>query len=146
MWTSGHSGLPGSKLTDHQAKLGAAETQHDNALEAASRRARIRLSFRPLPTKTCGWRRCTLFTLMSRSKRHLSRRNAPTWLACVMVITLLFDDGSIWWESPRKPSADCVVRNLQNTYGYDARRSSWNDTIATSAIRWTMSSAFHALL
>ena len=43
-----------------------------------------------------------------------------------MVITLLFDGGSIWWESPISPSADCEVRKsyLQSTYGCGVRRSS----------------------
>ena len=75
-------------------------------------------------------------SLMSRLERPFPRWQAPTWLASTVVITLLFDAGSIWWEFLRTPAADCVVRksNLQNTYGYDVQRSWWNDTIATLAI------------
>ena len=35
----GHCGLPGNELTDHQAKLGATETQPDNTLDAATQRS-----------------------------------------------------------------------------------------------------------
>ena len=45
----GHCGLSGNELADHQAKLSAAETQPDNALEPAKRRALIRRSCRPTP-------------------------------------------------------------------------------------------------
>ena len=74
--------------------------------------------------------------------------NAQTWLASMVVITLLFVAGSIWWESPSMPSADCVVWKsiMQNTYGYNIRRFWWNDTIATLAIRWTKLSALHVQL
>ena len=99
----------------------------------------------PLPSNTSGWRRHTRLSLMSRSKRLFPRL---TWLASAVVITLLFDAGGIWLESPRIPSADCVLRklNLQNIYGYDVRRSWWNDIMVTLAIRWTNSSAFYVQL
>ena len=45
----GHCGLPGNKLTDHQVKLGAAETQLDSALFVATWRTLIRRSCRPPP-------------------------------------------------------------------------------------------------
>ena len=43
----GHYDLSGSELADHQAKLGAAETQSDKALDAATQRALIRHSSSP---------------------------------------------------------------------------------------------------
>ena len=49
MWAPGHCGLPGSELADHQAKLVAAETQPDNALGPATRRALIHHSYRSPP-------------------------------------------------------------------------------------------------
>ena len=138
MWAPGHCGLSGSKLADHQAILGAAETHPDKALEPASLRALIRHSCHPFPSNTSGWRRCIRLSLMSRSKRPLLRLNTPIWLASTVVITLLFDAGRILCESPRMLSSDCVVRkwNLQNTYDYDIRHFWWNNIIATFAIRW----------
>ena len=44
-----HCGLPGNELADQQAKLGAAESQPDSALEPATRRALIRCSCRSPP-------------------------------------------------------------------------------------------------
>ena len=49
VWDPGHCGLSGNELDDHQAKLGAAETQSDNALDPATRRAVIIRSSRPTP-------------------------------------------------------------------------------------------------
>ena len=49
MWAPGHCGPPGNELAHHQAKLGAVETQHDNALEPAMRKALIHRSCRPPP-------------------------------------------------------------------------------------------------
>ena len=43
----GHCGLPGNELADHQAKLCAAETQPDNAFDAATWRALIHRSCHP---------------------------------------------------------------------------------------------------
>ena len=91
---------------------------------------------------------CTCLSLTSRSKRHLPTLNAPTWLDSAVVITQLFDAGSIWRESPRMPSADCVVRmsNQYNIDGCDIRCFWWNDTIATLAMRRTNSSAHYVQL
>ena len=50
----GHCDLPGNKLADHRAKLGAAETHPDNALNAATQIALIRRSCRPLPSNMDG--------------------------------------------------------------------------------------------
>ena len=133
-----HCGLSCSELADHQAKPGAAETQSDNALETATRRALFRRSCCLPPSSTSGWRRCAHLSLVSRSKRPLPILNAPTWLASVVLIALLFSVGSIWWEYPRMPYADCAVRksNPQNTYAYVVRRFWWNDNIPTLAIRF----------
>ena len=49
MWAFRHCGQSGNELANHQAKLGAAETQLDNALEPVTRRALIRRSCRPSP-------------------------------------------------------------------------------------------------
>ena len=49
VWAPGHCGLSGNELADHQAKLGAAETLADDALEPTTRRAHIRRSTRPPP-------------------------------------------------------------------------------------------------
>ena len=53
VWASGHSDLSGNKLDDHhhQAKLGAAETQPDNALKPATQRAPIHHSCHLPPTQ-----------------------------------------------------------------------------------------------
>ena len=45
----GHCGLSGNDLADHQAKLGATETQPDSTLEPATRRALIHPSCHPPP-------------------------------------------------------------------------------------------------
>ena len=50
----GHRGQSGNKLADQHAKLDAAVTQPDNALEPAARKALIRRSCRPLPFNTSG--------------------------------------------------------------------------------------------
>ena len=47
VWASGHCGLPGNDLADHQVKVGAAETQPDKALDTATQRALIHHSCRP---------------------------------------------------------------------------------------------------
>ena len=148
VWTPGHCGLSGNELAYYQAKLGAAETQPNNALDTATFWISPDAHVAPYHPNTSDWRRCIRLSLMSKAKRPLPRLNAPTWLASAVVITLLKDAGSILWESPRKPSADCVARmsNRQNSYGYDVRRSWWNDTIATFAKQLTNSSAFHTQL
>ena len=51
VWAPVNCGLSGNELADNQAKLSAAETQPDNALEPATRRALIRRSCRPPPIK-----------------------------------------------------------------------------------------------
>ena len=45
----GHCGLSGNDLADHQAKLGATETQPDNTLVAGTQRALIHPSCHPPP-------------------------------------------------------------------------------------------------
>ena len=65
--------------------------------------------FAHLPSNTNSWRRCTRLSQMSWSRRPSPRLNAPSWLASAVIITLLFDDGSIWFEYPRMSSTDCVV-------------------------------------
>ena len=101
VWAPGHCGLSGSELAEHQANLGATETQLDNALEQATRRAHILHSCRPLQSKTNSRRRCTSLSLMSISKHHLPRMNTPTLHASVVVITLLNDADCIWWQCPK---------------------------------------------
>ena len=64
-WAPGHCGQSGNGLADHRAKLGATETQPDNALEPATQRAHVRRSSRPLPSNTSGCR-CAGLCLMSR--------------------------------------------------------------------------------
>ena len=137
------TGITGNELADQQAKLGAAEAQPNN-----TESSHPTLQSPPLPSNTSGWRRCTRLSLMSRSKRPLPRLNAPTWLASAVVITLLCNAGSTWWESLRKTSADWLTRKsiLQINYGCGVRRFWWNKTIATLAIRWTNSSAFNVQL
>ena len=49
VWARDHCCLSGNELSDHQAILDAAETQPDNALEPATRRALSRRSSRPPP-------------------------------------------------------------------------------------------------
>ena len=49
VWAPGHCGMSGKELADHQVKLQAAETQPDNTLEPATRRALVRRSCRPPP-------------------------------------------------------------------------------------------------
>ena len=51
--------LSDNQLADQQAKLGAAKTKSDNALEPVTRRALIRRSCRPLPSNMSGIRRGT---------------------------------------------------------------------------------------
>ena len=41
VWAPGHCGLSGNELADHQAKLSATDTQHDNALAQATQRSLI---------------------------------------------------------------------------------------------------------
>ena len=119
-------------LTDHQAKLGAAETHPNYSLDAATQRALV----------------CHYHCSPSHPTRAAEGGVHGKHRLSAVVITQLFDAGSIWWEYRRIPSADCVVRksNLQNTYGYNVRRSWWNDTIATLDIRWVNSPALHAQL
>ena len=96
VWTSGHRGLSGNKLSDHQAILGAAEIQSNNTLEPATQRALIRHSCHPLPIQHERLKEVyTCLSLMSRSKRPLPRPNAPTGLASAVVVSLLFDTGGI---------------------------------------------------
>ena len=97
--------------------------------------------------------RSTRRALHCRHRRHCCRllkkkAGSPNSARRARSDSLLLDSGSIWWESPMMPSADCVVRksNLLNTYDYVVRRFWWNDSIATLAIRKTSSFAFHVQL
>ena len=98
VWVPGHCGLSGNELADHQIKLGSAETQPDSALAASTQRAIIHRFWRPLPIFHERMKEL-LLSLMSVSTRPFPQRNAPTWLMVIMVVTLLFDAGSIRWES-----------------------------------------------
>ena len=148
VWAHGHFGLLGTELADHQARLSAAETQTDSALEPSTRRAHIFRYCRSQPIQ----HEQMMEVCTSHPDEQIETSFAKTERADMArfrcVITLLFDTGSIRWESPRMPSADCVARtsNLHNIYGYDVRRFWWSDTIATLAIRLMNSSAINVQL
>ena len=61
VWAPDHCGLSGSELTDHQAKLGAAETLPNNSLESSTRRAFMRRICRPNPIQLKRLKVCTSF-------------------------------------------------------------------------------------
>ena len=110
----GQCGLPHNELAGHQAGQGAADAQPDNSLDTASRRVLIR-RFSHLPSiqhERLKKVRCTYvvrLSLMNRPKCPFPRRSAPTGLASVVFITLLFHAESIWRENARTPSASCVT-------------------------------------
>ena len=146
VWAPGHCGLPGNELSHHQAKLGASETQPDNSLNAATRRALFRRSWRPPPIQHDRLMEVYTSLLDEQIKRSFSKPNVPTCLPSIVVSTLLFDAYNNWLESLRMPSADCAVRksSQQNTYGYGVQHSWRNNTLVT--IQLTNSSAFHTQL
>ena len=134
VWATGHCSMSGNELADQHAKLSAAETQPDNTHEAATRRALIRRSSRH---PSIHHLRLKVFTSLLDEQIVTFFSKTERFYASTMVITLLVDAGSILWESPWMPSADCAVRksNMQNIYGYDVQRFWRNDAIATLAIR-----------
>ena len=139
---------PYNELADHQAKVGATNSQPENALDVVTRKPLIRRSCHSTPIHYEWMKKVNIFLPDEQTESPFPRRNAPTRLTSAVVISLLFDAGSIWWVSQRIPSADCVFRrlNLLNIYGYDVRRFWWDDTIATLAMQWTNSYAFHVQL
>ena len=78
VWAPGHCVQLGNKLADHQATLGAAESQPDSALELATQRALISHSYRLPSHSTRAGEGGVHVSLMSRSKRPLPRLSAPT--------------------------------------------------------------------
>ena len=144
-WVPVHSCLSVSEISDHQAKLGVAETQPDNALEQATRSAPIRRPNRPhhypheqlkemytsLPDdhmeKSFFQSERTDLARFRSGHYHAQRRSQQLMEISVSAVHRLCGENV----------------NLLNTYGYDVRRFWSNDTISPMAMPWTNTSAFH---